>query len=142
MYAPRLPSAYDGLAPQDEHQRGEADEDENDELEHVSLPWLWTDAGRKVRGMSDDVVRLKLRQVFAGWLPLRDFQVWFAPLCWGLRASDPRPLARKVELRLAEYTCGDWTKEQVVAELAALVFPASQNVATFNPAEVTLSTTP
>lgn len=71
-------------------------------------------------------VRAKLFQLMTGLLELRDFQVWFAPVAWRLGRPENaglHPLARRVELRLAEYTNGDWSADQLLAELGRLMRP-------------------
>lgn len=64
-----------------------------------------------------------------GLLPLRDFQIWFAPVAWRL-ARDPgqHPLARHVELVLAEYTNGDWGQDAVLGKLDALLDPKGASI--------------
>jgi hypothetical protein len=71
----------------------------------------------------DKEVRSKLFQLMVGLVSLRDFQRWFAPIAW--RLGDARPdehrLARRVELRLAEYTSGGWSRQQLLRELDLLL---------------------
>lgn len=77
----------------------------------------------------DQEVRAKLFLVMTGLLPLRDFQVWFAPVAWRLTSSSaPHTFVRRVELLLAEYTNGDWTQAAVLRELDALLNPRGTNV--------------
>lgn len=73
----------------------------------------------------DQEVRSKLFQLMTGLLPLRDFQRWFALVAWELGAGSPEahPLTRRVELRLAEYTNGDWSESQLLNELGGLIRP-------------------
>jgi hypothetical protein len=74
----------------------------------------------------DQTVRAQLFQLMTGLLPLRDFQVWFAPVAWRLGRPENRdlyPLARRVELRLAEYTRGDWSQQDVLREIGRFLRP-------------------
>lgn len=75
----------------------------------------------------DQQVRAQLFQLLTGLLPLRDFQIWFAPVAWRLGRAENRdrfPLSRRVELRLAEYTNGHWSEADVMREMDALLRPA------------------
>jgi hypothetical protein len=61
-----------------------------------------------------------------GLLPLRDFQVWFAPVAWRLGRPENAggyPLARHIELRIAEYTNGHWSETQLLEEIGRLLRP-------------------
>jgi|GEM_PF-4271001 hypothetical protein len=74
----------------------------------------------------DQDVRAKLFLLVTGLLPLRDFQVWFAPVAWRLGRPENAgrfPLTRHTELSLAEYTSRDWSEVQVLGELASLLRP-------------------
>jgi hypothetical protein len=73
----------------------------------------------------DQEVRAKLFQLMTGLIGLRDFQAWFAPVAWRLgdAARGEHPISRRVELRLAEYTNGDWTEAQVRELLGRMLRP-------------------
>lgn len=76
------------------------------------------------RSLIDSQVQEQLAQCLAGNLSLREFQIWFAATAWALGREDDttaHPLAHAVELRVAEYTSGDWSEDELRAALSALL---------------------
>ncbi|MGI8553742.1 MAG: hypothetical protein ACR2PL_23575 [Dehalococcoidia bacterium] len=73
-----------------------------------------------------------LRQEILGWLSgygagtvsLLDFKQWFIPIAWTIELNnDPaaEDLAHTVELRLAEFSNGHWTDEELQDQLRLLL---------------------
>lgn len=74
-------------------------------------------------------LRAQMARVIDGELSAAAFRRWFLPLAWS-EAEDgylQSPLARKVELRLAEYANGHWSEEDLkilfIRELPATSSP-------------------
>jgi hypothetical protein len=80
----------------------------------------WT--GSAINISADVFVRHALGSLLADEIPLREFQAWFAPVAWGLGSTSANPLTRRVELRLAEFTSGDWTEAELRLRLAEEMF--------------------
>ena len=67
-------------------------------------------------------IRRQLRRYLTGDLALRDFVRWLASRMESLeRHPQADDLAQEIYLRLAEYTNGDWTEEQLRAFFRPLV---------------------
>jgi hypothetical protein len=61
-------------------------------------------------------IREQLSRYLAGQMSLRRFATWLAPIALeSFETSDPQTedLVAEIELRLAEYTNGDWTEEDL-----------------------------
>jgi hypothetical protein len=60
-------------------------------------------------------LREQLIRLLEGEVSVRDFRRWFLPLVWSEaeKVSLRSPLARKVELRLAEYQNGHWSEDDL-----------------------------
>ena len=63
------------------------------------------------------VVREKLAQLIRAEITLFDFERWYIPYSW---ANDQDPLTGPISLRLAEYSYGHWTYEDLISELSKL----------------------
>jgi hypothetical protein len=59
------------------------------------------------------LVRQHAYELLAGFISLAEFYRWFAP--FASRAEGC--MVRRVELRLAEYRRGDWTKDELLRRL-------------------------
>lgn len=74
-------------------------------------------------------IRSKVRELVDGNLPLRNFQSRFVPTSWNLEELDPAAdeLASEIELRLAEYSRGHWTEDELKNLLARFVEQVTQS---------------
>jgi hypothetical protein len=65
-------------------------------------------------------LRYRLVQYLSDDLSLRDLRRWFLPKVWDLSQDGQlrSPLARRLELRLAEYVNGHWTEDDLRGLLA------------------------
>jgi hypothetical protein len=63
----------------------------------------------------DISLRIQLARYLTGEISLPEFRRWFLPTIWDLAEDDQllSPLARRVELRLAEYSNGHWTEDDL-----------------------------
>ena len=63
----------------------------------------------------DTALREQMTRFLDDELSAADFRRWFLPLVWDAAQKNylQSPLARRVELRLAEYSCGHWTEEDL-----------------------------
>lgn len=71
-------------------------------------------------------IREWLARYLAGEISLRAFQEWFLPIAWNVEESENPgavELAYDIELRLFEFSNGDWTED----ELRRLLRPFVQN---------------
>jgi hypothetical protein len=64
----------------------------------------------------DQEIRQQLARYLAGELALADFEGWLASVSW----DEPSELAGEVTLRIAEFTSGDWTEDELRARLQPL----------------------
>lgn len=64
-------------------------------------------------------VRAHLQQYLLGAISLPDFHLWFVRWRRANLDDERHPLARMVDLRLAEYTTGHWTEPQLRERLLA-----------------------
>lgn len=70
------------------------------------------------------LIRDWLARYLAGQISLGEFHDWFIPATWDLGATgdaSARTLAHQVQLRLAEFSSGHWTEEELQRQLAPLV---------------------
>lgn len=77
-------------------------------------------------------IREWLARYLAGEIPLRAFQEWFVPVVWNVEQSGDRAaeeLAHETELRLAEFSNGDWTEQELRRKLLPLVECYTVNMA-------------
>ena len=75
-----------------------------------------------------DHVQLLLRRLASHEISLDEFQSDFVPYAWTIKQDDDAfDLAGEVELRLAEFTSGHWTVEELRGLLESLVGAGSQN---------------
>lgn len=67
-------------------------------------------------------IREKLAKYLAGEISLSTFQEWFVPRAWNIEKRDPAAveLAHEIDLRLAEFSNGDWTEEELKSKLRPL----------------------
>jgi len=73
----------------------------------------------------DIEIRERLSDYIAGRITLRQFQEWFVPVAWDLAEKpDELSIASEVEARLAEFTSGHWT-EQELKEILGSSGPAA-----------------
>lgn len=69
-------------------------------------------------------MREQLARYLVKELSLEDFQIWFAPVLWNIERSLSRPaveLAYEIALRIAEFSNGHWTQEELRNNLLPLV---------------------
>ena len=71
----------------------------------------------------DTQIRQRLLRQVAGEITLEQFVAWFAPVVWRIDSASPaaRDLAYEIELRLAEYSNGDWTEGELKRLFRSLV---------------------
>lgn len=72
----------------------------------------------------DLAIREQLARYLAGEISLPEFQEWFVPRAWNIeKQGSPAAgdLAHEVELRLAEFSNGDWTEDELKSKLRPLV---------------------
>jgi len=58
----------------------------------------------------------KLKDYIAGDITLSEFEGWFVPAYWNIhhrRDDDLSQIVYEIELRLAEYSNGDWSEEEL-----------------------------
>jgi hypothetical protein len=74
-------------------------------------------------------LRYQLIQFLSGQLSLRDLRRWFLPRVWDLTQDGQlrSPLARRLELRLAEHVNGHWTEDDL-RKLLAREVPTTTSV--------------
>lgn len=71
----------------------------------------------------DHEVLEQLAAYLAGAKTLPEFRRWFMPRAWdlGQAESNALPLTRTVELRLAEFSSGHWTEDELREVLLGLL---------------------
>lgn len=77
----------------------------------------------------DQQIRARLAQYLAGDISLEDFEGWLTPASWELEepgAAAAEALASAIMLKLAEFSNGDWTEEELRDALGAFVAPWSR----------------
>ncbi len=75
-------------------------------------------------GAIDLEIRDRLARYLNGDIPLHDFEDWFVPVSWDIEQihnSEANELAGEIELRLAEFSNGDWTEAELRSKLEPLV---------------------
>lgn len=68
-------------------------------------------------------IRSQLAKYLAGQSSLSAFQEWFVPRAWNIeKRADPAAveLVHEIDLRLAEFSNGDWTEEELRSKLRPL----------------------
>jgi len=68
----------------------------------------------------------KLQRFVSSNITLAEFNHWFTPRTWDTRKMEDENLenlANEIELRIAEYSNGDWTKKELKEILKPLVTP-------------------
>ncbi len=72
----------------------------------------------------EGMIRHRLRHYLAGRISLTAFRAWFVPATWDVddRAT-PRiwNLVSSIKLRMAEYTSGHWTEDELRALLVQIL---------------------
>jgi len=71
----------------------------------------------------------RLQRYLAGEESLAEFEAWLVPETWDISPQSDRgahDLATAITLRIAEFTNGDWTEDQLRDELAAVTLPAPE----------------
>jgi hypothetical protein len=75
--------------------------------------------------MTDDLkLRDWLTRYLAGEISLSEFDEWFAPTAWSterVASPDAQTLAHAIGLRLAEYSSGYWSEDELRSQLRPLV---------------------
>jgi len=72
----------------------------------------------------DLIIRGELIRYLVGEISLRDFQNWFVSATWNLEETHnslAQELASEIQLKLAEYTNGHWSEEELRRILRPLV---------------------
>ena len=72
-------------------------------------------------------IRHQLARYLRGEITLRDFDAWFVPATWGVTQDDDPAaydLTNEIYLRLAEYSAGHRTEQEVQEMLRSLTTPA------------------
>jgi hypothetical protein len=75
-------------------------------------------------GAIDLEIRDRLARYLNGDISLHDFEDWFVPVSWDIEQihnSKANELAGEIELRLAEFSNGDWTEAELRSKLEPLV---------------------
>jgi hypothetical protein len=75
-------------------------------------------------GAIDLEIRGWLARYLNGDISLHDFEEWFVPLAWSIEQTqnaNANELAGEIELRLAEFSNGDWTEAELRTKLEPLV---------------------
>lgn len=75
-------------------------------------------------------LRHRAADYVSGRSTLRDFELWLAPLAWSIDdAADAtlRDLVNRLELRIAEYTSGAWSDEQLRQLIEDIAVPSSDS---------------
>lgn len=72
---------------------------------------------------AENEIRSKVQALIDGDLPSQAFQSWFVPALWNSEELDPAAdeLASEIELRLAEYSRGHWSEDELKNLLARFV---------------------
>ena len=68
-------------------------------------------------------IREKLAKYLAGEISLSTFQEWFVPRAWNIgKQGNPAAVevAHEIDLRLAEFSNGDWTEDELKSKLRPL----------------------
>src|SRR5688572_22993636 len=74
--------------------------------------------------------RHRAAEYVTGAISLSDLEMWLAPVVWALNeTSDPqlRALVSSIELKIAEYTGGAWSQEQLKAFIQEIAVPISEH---------------
>lgn len=69
-------------------------------------------------------IRQRLSRYLAQELSLTQFEEWFIPVAWEVSRSDEPDavdLAGTIKLKLAEFTSGHWTEDELRGQLIPLV---------------------
>jgi len=77
-------------------------------------------------------IRDQVRRYLGRDISLNDFQDWFIPAAWSLEETEnalAADLANEIELRLAEFTNGHWTEDELRSQLAAAIGLKKKQVA-------------
>lgn len=71
----------------------------------------------------DFEVRYEIARYLGGELSIADFRRWFLPVAWqvGEPNAPESPVAKRVELRLAEYLNGHWSEDDLRAMFGQLI---------------------
>jgi hypothetical protein len=75
-------------------------------------------------GGIDLEIRERLGRYLSRDISLHDFQSWFVPVLWNIEQTqnaEAIELAGEIELRLAEFSNGDWTEAELRSKLEPLV---------------------
>jgi hypothetical protein len=72
-------------------------------------------------------LRARTADYVLGRISLQQYNHWLAPFAWDLQEStDPaRDLAMSLELRLAEFSGGSWTEQELKRELGLIAATSS-----------------
>lgn len=69
-------------------------------------------------------IRERLASYLAGEISRREFEEWFIPATWN-KAHERNPvtahLIGDIDLRLAEFSNGDWTEDELCEQLRPLI---------------------
>lgn len=74
--------------------------------------------------MLDIEIREQLARYLANEISLEEFQGWFVPATWNVEQTNnpiAAELAHEIELRLAEFSNGHWTEDDLRSLLGPLV---------------------
>lgn len=68
-------------------------------------------------------IRYQLVRFIADRMPLAEFEDWFIPRSWDFKAGPQslQEIVAEIELRLAEYSNGDWNMRELKNKLMPLV---------------------
>jgi hypothetical protein len=75
-------------------------------------------------GTVDTSILVMLTSYLSGRVPRDRFEDWFLAATWDaslIKSDDTQRLVRRIKLRLAEFLNGDWSEEELKANLASLV---------------------
>lgn len=74
-------------------------------------------------GSLDQEIQQQLDWYLRGDISLADFEAWLVPATWDISPqsdSAAQDLATAITLRVAEFTKGDWTEDELRAELTEI----------------------
>jgi len=80
-------------------------------------------------------IRDWLARYLNGDISLHEFEEWFVPVAWSIeqsRNADAIELAGEVELRLAEFSNGHWTEDDLRSKLEPCVSNAAPSKVRLN----------
>lgn len=81
-------------------------------------------------------IRKELVRYLSGKISLQDFQTWFIPTIWNIdktKNQTTEALAYEIMLRLAEFSNGDWTEDDLKLKFSSLAGASPQDLSAPHP---------